>query len=1837
MPNAYKDGVIRNLWDSYNQQIDKTAIPDYETFRTKFDTPTFRRNAFSYFGSQLGVPDSYAWESYLKGEDYTPEGFDAMWALPELGSQVLAGLVGETPAMVTGAVRGAIPDEREPEFLREMQQGFEQFAEGVRMDPVGVRALGEFGMDAYEAAGSIGQSLAIYVPTFAASFAVTKNPKVSQYVAAGINSAIYFGSTYQAFLDEVRDEGVAQGLEGEKLDALINSMKDEARAYAGAEAGPELLFGLILPKMVGSFGAEPAAKVVNSLIAPLVAKNVGRGVAYSIGKAVTGGVIAEGSTEAITGYLQNEIRRQSDLLSYDPDSAHAAWRAFRIGAMAGAGMGAPIGGVKAIQLARAIRTRDAASVREKTLTFQQELKDKGEDWKERGSALTKQDHLTLMGARVGDTMYKSTDEPTNTAKGYQLPPSKLWRIVEKAPHDKNLVTIMNGETGQTEQAKLGDLTFTDGEVAHTDWTFKQDLYEHYKSGWTKGTMFKKQFYGMSKAQVHLALKQLSSSLVDVTSKMYEETTGRPRQTLWSGFSFFSIQGKPTTEMFKADQAMMKEVEGTEGRGELPADQVRFGNAWLGDSTFEGENVWKAIDRRLTENGISLAQVLQMDEMERQNYVMTQVMGVETKLQDYSISDEGENIEAYYSPFNTSIHVTPYRSILLGGTLAHEMTHAVDMLIATTTKNLYWGLETGHDYLIAKNLETRLKNEGALAELGIDMSNPKVETETRSILNYVFDPIKPFQAAEVRRLGISLWMMDGKARQIVEEVWPELAKILEEQKLDIVRELFLPGKIGGVNYLFHTNEKASQQPIHGDDLFHLRPIKDSNFQSVLGSVYFPRHMNVIMRLFDGSGLDTALNEIAHAIYEFNGNYELSGEMGLPVEGETAGERWTSSHEAFAESLVSFVTRGKYPVNKEWAKDMRVLGQFIARAVKQGAANIVDLDQAHMDAFNTMLGLEVASSDGVDENTPVDVMMEMAEKKGGKPPRGADEQRRWYQSLADGLITGHRELSRGWEKLATEMRNWASTFDEVLAQWTGTAHFINDWLAKKVYNVGGKEIHGRALIARFVDDDNRWDGFLAGKAAGEELTEQERARVRETEVYKELQPIREFVHKLFRQTELDLKQRGIIRKGFFEWQADWARTRANKALRAGNKEVAENFNKLATDLESDKYHFAPIPLTWLMKKMEGDSRIYGHFLKWRVAHERETLTVDALFRSMEEMDENGQAMDVEEGKKKKKSRVLVSPDDINIAEMILDYGRRVAHDIALSNVLIAAEEEGVIKKLRYKEDVPESEPVGDFTYYWTKSPITAPMLKGYAVETTFAKWLETGLKIYSYDESFIPSFVTRGFAMMKMWQFTNFLIMPFYNVIQILSVTGPSGLVEMPLYLWQAAHDSGWNFLFGRNMQAAMKGYAIKTEQVQLAKMAGYAGSPDPSPLRDTEAERRSLGYDSVWRGTLAKVLNRKAGENSPGDIGRAAFNALVGLPYQIAWNLNWKLDALTKLAFHMKLMDDGYTNEEAAFVASSALGAYNHVNPKFRRWANFVFFVPTFKVAMTKLNLQMMKASFKSIFNVVLPEGKKLTLDHMDEVLAKAAPMKGLMFLAYSIGITMAIDAYMRAMLGFDQDEDQWGYKYTKDIVEEGRQKELVNIVSTPTNLWLRHAYRVMTNFKGTNPVGDWLVSETYTLHPVWQRAHELITNQRPDGRYVYDPWDLSPQVAGVGLGQSLDILSWLLNETVPMYQELFPTTFGQPDDVTIKYWKDDLISLYGPVLGHLHSIATDRLTISYERERLPVRMKAELDGLTKSLYSYLYRSKEKEEWSPEKQKSAILKYREEIDALRKQLREYYGR
>lgn len=429
-------------------------------------------------------------------------------------------------------------------------------------------------------------------------------------------------------------------------------------------------------------------------------------------------------------------------------------------------------------------------------------------------------------------------------------------------------------------------------------------------------------------------------------------------------------------------------------------------------------------------------------------------------------------------------------------------------------------------------------------------------------------------------------------------------------------------------------------------------------------------------------------------------------------------------------------------------------------------------------------------------------------------------------------------------------------------------------------------------------------------------------------------------------------------------------------------------------------------------------------------------------------------------------IISETDLDIRRITASYYNKLGRLYALGEIFNAAKKEGLIMPL--DPSVIEGN-------VWVRGPGSKiPELRGYMVKKPFMDYLEHFISHAFYASKYTKMF-NDVMSYTKLMQFTNPLFLPGYDVYQGMwawalrwSITRPISFITMkPIRMAiksiKEKDAEYWNFL---EKGATSKPFAYPREQY----------------MKDVEVALLTKRNEKY-----VKWIKNKT---------KIPFDMI----YKPLWDMAWSGDQFIRLITYHAFRTDGMTVEEAAQLTALFHGDYAGVPLETRKFLNKFFFTPTFAMAMGKLEVGMLKATGKVLWNTarLKPSSKR------DAIMAAG-------LLAFVGGI-LARET-MQKTLGFTQDAP--GVRYVKTIEDPdnpGYQKELVKYVATPDNVLLRLGYRFWDWSDDPEWLGGFWGRVSWTLHPLWRNAIEILMNRGPNFEPVYDDTmklDKDPELTGI--------------------------------------------------------------------------------------------------------------------------------
>lgn len=406
-------------------------------------------------------------------------------------------------------------------------------------------------------------------------------------------------------------------------------------------------------------------------------------------------------------------------------------------------------------------------------------------------------------------------------------------------------------------------------------------------------------------------------------------------------------------------------------------------------------------------------------------------------------------------------------------------------------------------------------------------------------------------------------------------------------------------------------------------------------------------------------------------------------------------------------------------------------------------------------------------------------------------------------------------------------------------------------------------------------------------------------------------------------------------------------------------------------------------------------------------------------------------------------IITPADLDIRRILGSYAHQKGLKLAMGKIVNTAIEEGVLKPI---DQAPED---------WIALPSRlAPGLKGHKGHPAFIDYLEDNFMRFKG----LPPEISRPLAYIKMMQFYNPLFLPAYDMYQA-AWLGSLRDIKAPINFIKSAHS-------------------IKTK--------------DKFYLEAMENGTFSQPFMAPWDEYMKNVDREIASLSSPKKKFITDFTAklekqkILGLTdaiYRLSWNTAWTLDKFVRMTSYHHLLDNGFTSQEAAQLVAKFHGDYASLPPATKRAMNRIFFTPTFKIVMGKLQFNMAENAGKAILGGKMSKSDKRMAQGLIALLA----------------IIFARKMLFRKW-GFK--EDTLGYRYTKTIITpEGEEKELVISVPTPDNILMRYWNKLKRIPQTDDKLEKILAAIPFNLHPLWDYGRSMIGNRKPDGRPIYNPFD----------------------------------------------------------------------------------------------------------------------------------------
>jgi hypothetical protein len=408
--------------------------------------------------------------------------------------------------------------------------------------------------------------------------------------------------------------------------------------------------------------------------------------------------------------------------------------------------------------------------------------------------------------------------------------------------------------------------------------------------------------------------------------------------------------------------------------------------------------------------------------------------------------------------------------------------------------------------------------------------------------------------------------------------------------------------------------------------------------------------------------------------------------------------------------------------------------------------------------------------------------------------------------------------------------------------------------------------------------------------------------------------------------------------------------------------------------------------------------------------------------------------------------IAPEQVNLADIVANYGRRKARDFALLDVLDAAVADGLATTKPHPN--------------YVKLPAhRAPLLAKYNLHPAFADHV---YDLVRRREAMNP--VEKAMVTTKMTAFYNPLFLPMYDVVQQAMATQ----LGFPKALWKTARGMQSPLSFRRGVRSALKQDAAYWEALDNGLASKPFNNPWTSYMDWAQAVQKSAPQRllDIAKNPLVRPFK-----------GKGIFGRIPALPdiYNLSWHVAWELDKSIRMGTYRYLRESrGYSAREAAQTAAKFHSDYASVPARTRKFLNHIFFTPTFKITMGKLYGKMIK----------------------DALSLKPTRYAG--GLVATAAILHGMDMFFE---GFGFERDEWGRRYVKKIDTTEGEREAVVTWSSPANMFLKYGYRFADAVESPTPIKQFMRTHRWEIHPMWRVGVDLTTAKDPQGNIIYD-WKL---------------------------------------------------------------------------------------------------------------------------------------
>ena len=416
-------------------------------------------------------------------------------------------------------------------------------------------------------------------------------------------------------------------------------------------------------------------------------------------------------------------------------------------------------------------------------------------------------------------------------------------------------------------------------------------------------------------------------------------------------------------------------------------------------------------------------------------------------------------------------------------------------------------------------------------------------------------------------------------------------------------------------------------------------------------------------------------------------------------------------------------------------------------------------------------------------------------------------------------------------------------------------------------------------------------------------------------------------------------------------------------------------------------------------------------------------------------------------------LIKKEDVDMRDILSNYMEYMERVKASDDIVISAVKEGLAV-------------FGAKEGYRTFPAYMFPEFSKHSFHPVFAEWLES-----TYTPFKKPSDINKIMAYAKLFTFTNPTFMGLTNAHQGVVAVGLKGM-------------------YPKTIRNAFKLLANKPTEYFQAQKEGISSKPFRSPYEDF---RKDIEYIKKKQdSTLPRIVF-----SAIQLLGKFTKNPIMTV-YQTQWNLTWQyFDRIPRFITYSALRNEGWSIRDSAQLAAKYHGDYAGVPIKTRQMLNKLLYTPTYRIAMTKLQIELVASIFKNTRPEVIKMLPRKTPDGIVYTRQSAWRRKALSSLAILAGTLLGID-YAYRKQGWKR--EQFARRYYREVDTPEGKREIVTTLALPQNVMLRTMFRA-GNISGVNPLLSSIRGFKWDLHPIWRvMALDIIaTNRGSDGEPIYDP------------------------------------------------------------------------------------------------------------------------------------------